>query len=453
MLFRSGYSTSVTENITLNLSSSSTKTWEQGTKIEYRLGAIPSGVTVKRNGTTLSSNSIIYWGDELTFTYSESTTRYTGNTKQEAGYNYSEKETIARSLIVNGTTMSNGSKYTAYGDVTLTLNTNTNTSWEKGARIEYRLGAIPSGVTVKRNGTTLSSNSTIYWGDNLTFTYTESSTRLTGNTKQELGYNYLERESITNTLSVNDTIQRSGGNIIVTENISLRLNSDSIKTWEKGSIIEYSIGIIPSGVTVKRSGATLSNHATIYYGDSLTFTYTDPQTSYTGKTKVEEGYNYKEKQTITYSLTANQSSVSSGGSFSVTGDVTLNLTSSTTSEWERGSRVSYSVGKIPSGIIVYRNGVALSDYATIYYGEELSIEFKSMILITIQNQEGSSTSFATLKINGKDVNIFSAELNRTEESRYPVDGNAATKVNYYANYKFTVTESVSISYSIEDIWR
>ena len=280
--------------------------------------------------------------------------------------------------------MSNGSKYTAYGDVTLTLNTNTNTSWEKGTRIEYRLGAIPSGVTVKRNGTTLSSNSTIYWGDNLTFTYTESSTRLTGNTKQELGYNYLERENITNTLSVNDTIQRSGGNIIVTENISLRLNSDSIKTWEKGSIIEYSIGIIPSGVTVKRSGATLSNHATIYYGDSLTFTYTDPQTSYTGKTKVEEGYNYKEKQTITYSLTANQSSVSSGGSFSVTGDVTLNLTSSTTSEWERGSRVSYSVGKIPSGIIVYRNGVALSDYATIYYGEELSIEFKSMILITIQ---------------------------------------------------------------------
>ena len=61
--------------------------------------------------------------------------------------------------------------------------------------------------------------------------------------------------------------------------------------------------------------------------------------------------------------------------------------------------------------------------------------------------------FRSLKINGKDVNIFSAELNRTEESRYPVDGNAATKVNYYANYKFTVTESVSISYSIEDIWR
>ena len=52
----------------------------------YVLGSIPAGVTVKLGDELLSSNSTIYWGDELTFTYIESTRRDTGNTKQEEGY-------------------------------------------------------------------------------------------------------------------------------------------------------------------------------------------------------------------------------------------------------------------------------------------------------------------------------------------------------------------------------
>ncbi len=275
---------------------------------EYSLGSIPSGVIVKRGTEVLNSNSKIYYGDQLTFTYTETSNRYTGNTKQEAGYNYSEKETTTYVLKVNSSVLSNGSTITVSDNIALELSSSTSLSWEQSSRIEYSLGTIPSGVTVKRGSTTLSNNATIYYGDTLTFTYTTSSTRNTGNTKQEAGYNYSEKETTTYTLKANNSALSSGSSVNVTGNITLSLTSTSSLSWEQGSRITYSLGTIPSGVTVRRNGSTLSSNATIYYGDSLTISYT-----------LADNYELKE-------FKVNNQNFTNGGTHSVTGNVSIIFT-------------------------------------------------------------------------------------------------------------------------------
>ena len=160
---------------------------------EYSLGSIPEGVTVKRGEVVLMGNSKIYYGDTLTFTYTQVTEILTGNTKQENGYNYSEKETTTYILMVNGLSKVSGANISVSDNITLELTSSSSLSWEQGSRIEYTLGTIPSGVTVISDGKTLTSGSKIYHGDKLVVNYTEIIIRNTGNTKQENGYNYTEK--------------------------------------------------------------------------------------------------------------------------------------------------------------------------------------------------------------------------------------------------------------------
>ena len=70
--------------------------------VQYDLGTIPDGVTVTRHGETLNCDSVIYWGDELTFAYTETSVVLTGNTKFESGYKWAEKATTTYSLSVGG---------------------------------------------------------------------------------------------------------------------------------------------------------------------------------------------------------------------------------------------------------------------------------------------------------------------------------------------------------------
>ena len=210
---------------------------------EYAL-TIPSGVTVKREGKTLQSGTKIKYGDELEITYTESE----GHHKTEFRLEWAEHIT--------------GDLWKVTGDLNIIY---------AEERNEYSLGSIPSGVIVKIGTETLNSNSKIYYGDQLTFTYTETSNRYTGNTKQEAGYNYREKETTTYVLKVNSSVLSNGSTITVSDNIALELSSSTSLSWEQSSRIEYSLGTIPSGVTVRRNGSTLSSNATIYYGDSLTY--------------------------------------------------------------------------------------------------------------------------------------------------------------------------------------
>ena len=108
----------------------------RGEMVQYSLGTIPSGVTVKRGNETLNSNSVIYWGDVLTFTYTETSVRLTGNTKIESGFKWSEKATTTNILSANGTSLASGRTFTVNGDIALSLSSTViATEWEKGETV------------------------------------------------------------------------------------------------------------------------------------------------------------------------------------------------------------------------------------------------------------------------------------------------------------------------------
>lgn len=200
---------------------------------QYVFENIPAGVTVKREGELLSNSSAIFYGDKLTFTYVESTKNDTGKTKQENGYHYTEVETIIYSLVVNGTNLASGKTYVVSGNVGMVLNINSSTAWEKGEMVQYDLGTIPDGVTVTRHGETLNSDSVIYWGDELTFAYTETSVVLTGNTKFESGYKWAEKATTTYSLSVGEKTIANGGKFTVNGNVELLLSSTTSTNWKE----------------------------------------------------------------------------------------------------------------------------------------------------------------------------------------------------------------------------
>lgn len=105
-----------------------------------------SSVVVKRGGTSLSSGAAIYLGDSLTVTFAAN-----------VGYRLT-------STTVNGSPFSSGDSLTVTGAVSVAAS---------ATRLSYTLSFSADGgstVTVKRNGSALSSGSTIYYGDALVIT-------------------------------------------------------------------------------------------------------------------------------------------------------------------------------------------------------------------------------------------------------------------------------------------
>ena len=106
-------------------------------------------------------------------------------------------------------------------------------------------------------------------------------------------------------------------------------------------------------ITVKRSGTSLSNGDTIYYGDVLTITF-----------GASTGYDLVDH-------TVNGSSFTSGGTHTVSAAVTVVATA---------TRKSYTLTLTTDGhcaLTVTRNGSALASGDTIYYGDSLNISFSA----------------------------------------------------------------------------
>ncbi len=410
-------------------------------KIEYTLGTIPNGVTVMRGEESLSSNSTIYWGDTLSFNYEESITRNTGATKQEEGYHYYQKEIVSYVLQVNGTDARNGSQIVVDKNLILNLNSSSVYEWIKGERIEYSLGTIPVGVTVMRGAETLSDNAVLYWGDYVVFTYTNSSSRYTGVTKQEEGYNYKEKELTVFTLYVNSNVQNSGTGIEVSKSLVLELTSAIETEWEQGEKIVYSLGTIPSGVTVKKENVTLNSNSDIYWGDQLVFTYTESSSMYTGNKKTENGYEYNEKKITTNTLRVNETTiVRTGGKFSVKGDVTLKLTTTTKTEWERGEAVLFADFEVDGNYVYGYNGserdinIPVIVDETIIDGVDLSrFEPNNLDSITFP----SNIKYIEGQINISDLKIRVNNLSALEALSNCIAGyNTEIRIplNYVVNY-------------------
>lgn len=132
-----------------------------------------------------------------------------------------------------------------------------------------------------------------------------------------------------------------------------------------------------SAITVSRTSSPnqgaftggLSHGAVIYYGDVLTISFS-----------VSTGYNLS-------THTVNGSIFTSGGTHTVSGNVSIVATA---------TRISYTLALATDGhceLTVERSGTALSNGATIYYGDSLNISFSA--------QPGYEVKSATL--NGSEI--------------------------------------------------
>ena len=451
---------------------------------EYSIGQIPTQVTVTRNGHTLSSNEAIYYGDQLTISYTESeghhkdtfsvdgaefaggvwivkgdlTISYTEAINSYEVKFYSEdKQVLLGSQIINYGSSADASaievptkpapagsatRFTGWTDANgnavnlnnITGNINVYASYET-YKIEYHIN-VPAGVTVRRGEELLSNSSVIYWDDVLTLTYTESSRRDTGNTKQEAGYHYTEVETTIYSLTANGTSLASGRTFTVNGDVTLSLTSSASVAWERGEMVQYSLGIIPSGVTVKRGNETLNSNSVIYWGDVLTFTYTETSVRLTGNTKIESGFKWSEKATTTNILKANVTSLASGRTFTVNGDIALSLSSDTTTAWEKGEVVVHFADASWSEI----NEVAQAGYAAEVFsvGDEKDItltdgEVLTVVVLGFNHDNLTSGGKAKMSIGMKHLTKTKAHMNTTGTNAGGWEASAmrTTLNNYY----------------------
>ncbi len=349
---------------------------------DYRIGfiyeAFKSSVSVSIGGTPVTLDSTYHYGAKIVIRATQKVGRDITEFKVKVGsgetqnilteaYRHEENGVVYYEVELDGN-----------GDLSITYNE---------AASEYSIGQIPTQVTVTRNGHTLSSNEAIYYGDQLNISYTESE----GHHKETFAVNGAEYAS---------------GVWVVKGDLSIEYTE---------SRNAYVLGSIPSGVTVKCGEELLSSNSTIYYGDELTFTYTESSRRDTGNTKQEEGYNYSEIETTVYSLSANAISLASGRTFVVNGDVSLVLNSTTSLSWERGTRIEYRLVSVPPEVTIKRNGITLSSSDKIYYGDQLSIS------------HGLYSGFNVTKFEVKGTTNISGGV-------YKVLGDIEITLSYYHTY-------------------
>ena len=287
-----------------------------------------SNIVVKRGSTTLSDGALITYGDELTITFTAT-----------SGYNL-ETHTV------------NGVSFTSGGTLTVTSDTSVvSTARLKTFTLTILEGANSS-IAVMRENEVLSNGATITYGDELTISFSAPS-----------GYDL-------STHTVNGSTFASGGKHTVTGAVSVA-SAASLKTFELS--ISEGTG---SSIVVKRGSTTLSDGATITYGDELTITFS-----------ASTGYNLG-------THTVNGSTFTSGGKHTVTGAVSVASTASLKTfllsiSAERGANV-----------LVKRGSSTLSDGATITYGDVIEITVTAAVgylLREVTLNDGELVSPAVVK--------------------------------------------------------
>jgi len=284
-----------------------------------------SSITVQRGGVDIT-NGVIYKGETLTVTFSAN-----------SGY-------ALATHTVNGTTKASGSTFTVSGDTTV----------ESTAVKEYKLSISTTNcnVTVTRTSspisgasTVLVNNSTLYKGDviRVTFSPTDSS------------------EYALSTHTVNGVTKSSGSSVTVSGNVAV-----------VGSAVRTStLSINASGctITVKRTSSpvgstgTISNGATMYYGDVFTVTCT-ANSGYTpsSPTPTVTGASLPEGATSPYTVNASSVTVTASATpgVSTVRATNANIGSVSTITVTRQKNTYYH------SLHVYLAGDGLHDHSTGY---------------------------------------------------------------------------------------
>lgn len=298
-----------------------------------------SSITVKKGNTTLSNGATITYGDVLTITFAAST-----------GYTISTHK-------VNGTSFTSGNTHTVTGAVSVT-----STATLKSFTLSISAGT-GSSITVNRTssplggGSTgnLSNGATVYYGDVLKISFSAST-----------GYNVA-------THTVNGTSFTSGNTHTVTQAVNV-VSTATLKTFT----LSISAGT-GSSITVKKGSTTLSNGASITYGDVLTITFS-ATTGYTLSTHK-----------------VNSSNFTSGNTHTVTGAVSVTSTAtlkSFTLSISAGTNTTITVNRTSSPL---GNGSTgnLSNGATVYYNDVLKVSYSVSTGCTIKTHTINGSQFAS----------------------------------------------------------
>ena len=290
-----------------------------------------SNIGVNRTGSplagaatgALTNGATIYYSDALQITFGAQT-----------GYTLGTH-------TVNGSTFASGGTYTVTGAVAVAA-----TATRRTYTLSISAGT-GSTVTVKRGGETLTNGATICYSDALQITF-----------GAQTGYTL-------GTHTVNGSTFASGGTYTVTGAVSVAATATR-RTYT----LSISAGT-GSAVTVKQGGTTLTNGATISYGDVLTIFFTT-QTGYTLGTH-----------------TVNGSTFASGETYTVTGAVTVVSTATQTV-----FTLNISQGQ-NSTITVKRGSQTLTNGSPITYGDVLTISFAAATGYYLSETAVNGSTFAS----------------------------------------------------------
>lgn len=295
--------------------------------------------TVTRNGTTLISGATVNKGDVLRITFTADT-----------GYSLT-------SHTVNGSTFTSGNTYTVgNSDVTVKCTSAINSytlSLSEGEN---------SSIIVQRNGETLYNGAPINYGDVLTIYFV-------ANTGYAIG-----------THTVNGSTFTSGSTHTVTGNVNVVSTASQTSytlTISKGS---------NTNLTVKRGSTTLSNGATIYYGDILTITFS-----------ANTGYTISQ-------ATVNNLNISSGNTFLVVGNTTVKTVATANPYLLTINQGNNTTITVTRGDEELRNG------SVIAYGDSLKISFSASpgYAVSVHTVNGSTfTSGQTYTVGNANVTVVS----------------------------------------------
>ena len=285
--------------------------------------AVTAADNTSSAGSVSASISSSTNGGVKTFTAAPNPTSVTVKHNGAAGTK-SVNISISSSIFVNPT--GGGSQqYTIKGDSTtiavsattyaLTINQGSNTS-----------------ITVKRGSSTLSNGAILLAGDSLVITFGTST-----------GYTLT-------THTVNGNTFTSGNTYSVSGNVTVK-SAATLATYTL--TIDQGVG---TSISVKKGSDTLTNNATIYYGDSLTISIT-ANTGYSLTTNTVNGNNF------------------TSGTYTVTGAIVVAATASVLSyeiTIPTVDNCSFSVLRTSSPLQGANTG-ALTNNSTIYYNDIISI--------------------------------------------------------------------------------
>ena len=285
--------------------------------------AVTAADNTSSAGSVSASISSSTNGGVKTFTAAPNPTSVTVKHNGAAGTK-SVNISISSSIFVNPT--GGGSQqYTIKGDSTTTAVSATTYA------LTISQGSNTS-ITVKRGSSTLSNGAILLAGDSLVITFGTST-----------GYTLT-------THTVNGNTFTSGNTYSVSGNVTVK-SAATLATYTL--TINQGVG---TSISVKKGSDTLTNNATIYYGDSLTISIT-ANTGYSLTTNTVNGNNF------------------TSGTYTVTGAIVVAATASVLSyeiTIPTVDNCSFSVLRASSPLQGANTG-ALANNSTIYYNDIISI--------------------------------------------------------------------------------